>query len=447
VRADHGGTRAEASGAHPARHRAIPSRLDVAHQVATVVLPQDRASVDDAHDRALIEDLEEGVILQDRENRVVTSNPAASRILGWTADLISGRSAREPNWPVTREDGSPLPIDELPAVVALRTAKPQGAQVLRVQRPDASYVWLSVTTRPVFDEGLSHPTSVVVSFVDITQRRENEARRRATEAALRARERDAERLRTENERAVLVARLFEAERLESLGRLARGIAHDFRNLLGVILNHSAVAANQLSPSSAVAADVDRIRLAAERGVEVVNRLLTFNAQSPHAAETFDVREALDLVVGLVRGPLAPATIRWDRAEPAGLVTIQRAQLEQAVLNLLLNARDAVAGAGCITIEVTRTSEPSSPSGAWIRVSVHDDGVGMAPDVRARAFEPGFTTKPDGSGVGLATVEREVRAAGGHVALESEPGHGTTVHIVLPAATPAAAAWGGPPAPR
>ncbi len=402
-----------------------------------MVLPQDRAPVDDAHYHALLEDLEEGVIFQDHTNRVVTSNPAASRILGWSADLIAGRSPLEPNWPVAREDGTPLPDDELPAVVALRTAKPHGAQVLRVQRPDASYVWVSVTARPVFDADLPYPSGVVVSLVDVTQRRESEAWRRAAEAALRERERDAERLRAQHERDVLMARLAEAERLESLGRLARGIAHDFRNLLGVILNHAAVAADQLSPSSPVAADVDRIRLAAERGVDVVNHLLSFSTGSPQPAETFDVRDALDLVVRLVRGPFAPATIRWERAGPTGLVTANRAQLEQAVLNLLVNARDALAGTGCITITVTRSSDATSPSGASITVSVHDNGPGMAPDIRARAFEQGFTTKPDGSGVGLATVDRDVRAAGGHIALESEPGHGTTVHVVLPAATPPA----------
>ena len=410
-----------------------------------MVLPQDRAPDDDAHYEALLEDLEEGVIFQDRANRVVTTNPAASRILGWSSDLISGRSPLDPEWqwPIANEDGSPLPDDERPAVVALRTAKPQAPRVLRVVRGDGSHVWVSVTARPVFDDTLPFPSGVVVSFVDITQRRESEAWHRATEAALRERERDAEQLRAQHERAVLVARLAEAERLESLGRLARGVAHDFRNLLGVVLNHATVAAGQLGPASPVSGDLERIRIAAERGVDVVNGLLESSTRPADARETFDVRDALELVVGLVRGVIAPATIRWEPTGPPCLVTADRAQLEQAVLNLLLNARDALTGPGCITLDARRgdAAAPASPS---ITVSVHDDGAGMAPAVLARALEPGFTTKYAGSGVGLATVDRAITAAGGHLALESEPGRGTTVRIVLPRAPDPAHGPGAPP---
>jgi len=397
-------------------------------QVDAVDGSEPPAPVDETHARLLLEDLEEGVIVQDRANRVITVNPAASRILGWPSDLIAGRGPLEPQWrwPVTREDGSPLPDGERPAVVALLTGEPQVASNLRVERGDGSFVWVSVTARPVFEAGDAQPSGVVVSFVDITQQR-------VIEATLRERERDAERLRAQHERVELVARLAEAERLESLGRLARGIAHDFKNLLGVILNHAAALTDRVAPDPTAGVDVDRIRQAAESGVEVVNWLLSASDRRTDVVETFDVDDAVDLVVGLLRGPFAPVSICWARSEQPAPVTAEQVPFEQAVLNLLLNARDALGGRGTITVDVARRDDPASPSGAWVTVDVRDDGPGMPIEVVDRAFESGFTTKPAGLGIGLASVEQTVTDAGGHVTLDSHLGAGTTVRVVLPAA--------------
>ena len=232
-----------------------------------------------------------------------------------------------------------------------------------------------------------------------------------------------------------MARLAEAERLEGLGRLARGVAHDFRNLLGVILNHAAVAADHAT-ASPVEADLERIRLAGERGVEVVNQLLAFStvrADRPERPSTCATRSIWWSAWSAGRWP--PATIYWARPDGPCPVTADRVQLEQAVLNLVLNARDRVArhrlhhprggpqpGPGQpATGSVAHAARPRRRGrdgerrrGAGVRARVHHQGSRVG--ARARHGRAGGPRRP------------AVR-----VTLGPAPGGGTTVEVVLPAA--------------
>jgi PAS domain S-box-containing protein len=237
---------------------------------------------------------------------------------------------------------------------------------------------------------------------------------------------------------LLEDRLRQSERLESLGKLAGGIAHDFNNILGVILNYSILAGKQVTEPRAVA-DIGEIRAAAERGAGLTRQLLTFARRIETVSEPLDVNGVVRSIASMLSRTLgAHLDLRLELAERPLVTVIDRHQLEQIILNLVINARDAMPHGGQLTI---RTAEapfdaivdinlPSSVP--MVTLQVIDTGHGMPPDVVARAFEPFFTTKPhgEGTGLGLATVYGVVRRYLGDVSIDTSEGFGTTVTVTL-----------------
>jgi two-component system cell cycle sensor histidine kinase/response regulator CckA len=249
-----------------------------------------------------------------------------------------------------------------------------------------------------------------------------------------------ERTRSEKLRAELEQRLAQAQRLESVGQLAGGVAHDFNNLLSVILTCVGFAERALPEDSPVRDDVEEIGRAAERAAALTRQLLMFSRREVSKKERLDVGELVrDLERLLTRTLSERIALRIMCESSLPPVLADRAQLEQVLVNLAVNARDAMPEGGTLAISV-RGGEDG------VVVTVVDDGAGMAADVADRAFEPFFTTKEpgQGTGLGLATVHGIVTDSGGSVRLDSAPGEGTTVTVTLPAA-PAGAA-GAEPAP-
>jgi PAS domain S-box-containing protein len=236
------------------------------------------------------------------------------------------------------------------------------------------------------------------------------------------------------ERARLRRQRAEAERLESLGRLAGGIAHDFTNALCVIGNSAAFLAEDLPADHPGRADVDRILDATRRSAALTNQLLVFARRAPERAEVVDV---VALVVGLddlIRRTVGEdVELAYEFGAASAPVTIDSGRFEQALVNLAANARAAMPVGGRLRVR-------TEVVGARVRIEVSDTGLGMTAEVAGQAFEPFFTTRPDaGTGLGLALVHGVVRGAGGEVELASEPGRGTRVTIHLPLAAGAAAA--------
>jgi signal transduction histidine kinase len=223
----------------------------------------------------------------------------------------------------------------------------------------------------------------------------------------------------------------QARRLESLGLLAGGIAHDFNNLLGVILNYSALLAHRVD-GPGDQEDLAEIRSAAERAAALTQQLLTFASRDLARPRPIDLNEVVRAVAPTLERALGPTTdLALDLAGEPLVALADRGQLEQVLVNLVVNAVEAMPEGGLVTVAT------GSGAGAEVVLTVHDQGTGMAPDVAARAFEPFFSTKPAGAGagLGLATVYGIVRRAGGEVAIGSEVGTGSTVTVRLPAASP------------
>jgi PAS domain S-box-containing protein len=234
--------------------------------------------------------------------------------------------------------------------------------------------------------------------------------------------------------------LRQALKMEAVGRLTGGVAHDFNNLLGIIVGNLDLVGLDLADRPAERTLIDRAIGAAERGASLTQRLLAFSRKQTLLPRLTDVnRLVLDMSDMLVRMlgesiEVAPSLCR----EPC-YVRIDTNQLESALLNLAVNARDAMPDGGRLTIAtMTMAAEdaarfPELAPGNYVMISVSDTGTGMAPDVSARAFEPFFTTKEvgKGSGLGLSMVFGFVKQSGGHVEIESEPAYGTTVRLYLP----------------
>ena len=246
------------------------------------------------------------------------------------------------------------------------------------------------------------------------------------------------------ERRELDERLRQSQRLEAIGQLTGGIAHDFNNLLTVILGNSELLLEHLEARPQARQLAEMTGEAAARGAALTNRLLAFARRQPLAPRPLDVNRLISGMDGLLRRTLTEE-IEVELVRGGGLwvAEVDSAQLESALLNLAINARDAMPDGGRLTIETANASLDDSYAaahldvspGQYVMISVSDSGSGMPAEVAARAFDPFFTTKAigKGSGLGLSMVYGFVRQSGGHIKIYSETGEGTTVRLYLPRA--------------
>jgi two-component system cell cycle sensor histidine kinase/response regulator CckA len=222
------------------------------------------------------------------------------------------------------------------------------------------------------------------------------------------------------------------QRMEAIGRLAGGVAHDFNNLLTVIIGYSDLLADRLGSDHQFYDDVDAIREAGRRAAAFTEQLLTISGRRVAETATVDlaatVRAIEPVLQRLVGGDV---TLRVDLTPDTGWIKIDQSQFEQVILNLVVNARDAMPDGGILRMATGSTTD--SDGRTWSQLIVEDGGVGMDEATLERCFEPFFTTKDrgKGTGLGLATVYRVVDEAGGVVSVESTPGVGTTVKVTLP----------------
>jgi len=244
------------------------------------------------------------------------------------------------------------------------------------------------------------------------------------------------------EKTLLEERLRQAQKMESVGQLTGGIAHDFNNLLTIILGASEMLDEELRDLPQIQGLAKMAMEAAERGAELTRRLLVFSRKQPLETKVIDAARAIQAIEVLLRRTF-PENIDIEIVRAGGLWKIETdpAQLEAAVLNLSVNARDAMPEGGSLTIEVANAvldrnyvnTEPDIEAGQYVVIMVTDTGQGMTPEVMSRVFEPFFTTKETGkgTGLGLSMVFGFIKQSGGHVRVYSEPGEGTSFKLYFP----------------
>jgi signal transduction histidine kinase len=247
------------------------------------------------------------------------------------------------------------------------------------------------------------------------------------------------------ERERVESTLRQMQRLEAIGQLTSGVAHDFNNLLTVIIGNIGFLERGLAAigvDGKISQRLANMRMAAERGAKLTDQLLSFSRRQRLEPRALNVTEAVVKMRGLLQSTLGGSIqIETDLHEDLWLALADPTQLELAVLNLAINARDAMAGVGRLTIQTTgvvvgpplRPEEPAA--GEYVMLSVSDNGTGMTEDVKSKAFEPFFTTKGPGkgSGLGLSQILGFVKQSGGGVRIDSRIGEGTSIHIFLPRA--------------
>jgi PAS domain S-box-containing protein len=369
--------------------------------------------------RSVVAVLADGVILQDRDGVIRAANASAERILGLTADQILGRTSLDPRWRAIKEDGSPFPGDCHPGMVTLATGKPLRDVIMGVRKPDGATSWISVNSQPMFRPGETKCHAVVTSFTEITDKRRVEAEMR------------------------------QSHKLQSVGTLAGGIAHELNNLLVPIIGLTELTIDTLPERGKSRTNLNNVLAAAERARLLVQNILAFSRRDTPNRQLVKIEPLIDEVMAMVR-PVLPTTIdirqRIERNTPD--IPADAALIHQVLINLMSNAAAAmglkgglleVTASGVDLTEVFCQTREGVVPGRYARIRVSDTGHGMDEETQRRIFEPFFTTKKtgDGTGMGLSVVHGIVSAHAGAIEVESKIGRGTAFTVYFPAFDPRA----------
>ncbi|MGE0099515.1 MAG: ATP-binding protein [Hydrogenophaga sp.] len=382
----------------------------------------------EADSRALIDNLSAGVLVFRPDHTLATINNAARCFLGWS-EGGSNTTLYEPNaanWNLLREDGQPMRRHDLPFERVLATGQPVHSVIVGVPVGQAEEVrWALCNAYPENSPqgALRH---VVLTFIDVTSLREVQAQQK----------------RLQNQ-------LAQSQKMEALGTLAGGVAHDFNNILAAILGNADLARQDLTPEAPARESLHEISTAARRGRELVRQILAFSRQQPAERTVVNMGDIVAESCALLRAAMPPhAQLLHDCHPQTPAILGDSTQLGQVLINLGTNAVHALQGqAGRVECHVDRIprGDPRLPADVAktcdeagadaLRVRVSDTGCGMSEAVSSRIFEPFFTTKAvgKGTGLGLPVVLGIVQVHGGGIEVQSQPGQGTTFTLYFPGA--------------
>jgi two-component system, cell cycle sensor histidine kinase and response regulator CckA len=368
----------------------------------------------EARVRAVFDQSALGMLLVDKDGRWLEGNAAFRRLLGYDNAELSGLNVFDITHPADREAGRRL-LDDLFA------GRNDGYEVeKRYIAKGGREIWVRVHVSPV-RESPGQPQIAVGTVEDLS------------------------------EHEILEEQLRQASKMEALGRLAGGVAHDFNNLLTVVNGYADLLVMSLDGDER-AADAIEIRRAGSRAAELTAQLLAFGRRSKRALEAVDLNGRVEAMVPMLRRLLGEdIEFRVTLDQTLGAVEADPSQLDQLVMNLVVNGRDAMPGGGSLALATSRVASAGivgrGPESGWARLEIADSGVGIEPDVLEHIFEPFFTTKRQGqgTGLGLATVYGIVQQMSGHIRVESTVGLGSRFIVELPLCEDPSPLSGGRPA--
>ncbi|HVY47492.1 MAG TPA: ATP-binding protein, partial [Minicystis sp.] len=375
------------------------ARLDDERRAEQRELERGAEALRDANERlaALISASPLAIYSVDAEGRVTSWNPAAERIFGWSTDEALGTVL-----PFVQEDK----LDEF---ASLRGRMLEGESFTNLAlvrtRRDGRRIELSVSTAPLHD-ARGQTNAIMAVAADVTAQR------------------------------LVEEQLRQSQKLEALGRLAGGVAHDFNNLLAVVSSYAGLLRGTLAPGDPRVQHVEQIRGAAERAARLTRQLLAFGRKQVLQPVRLDVNATVSSMVQLVQRVIGEdVRLTLDLAPRVAPVLADPTQLEQVLLNLCLNARDAMPDGGDMVISTREEAAEGVLGRPAVVLAVSDTGHGMDEGTRERVFEPFFTTKEHGrgTGLGLATVYGIVQQSGGMIRVDTAPGRGSTFYVHLPQA--------------
>jgi PAS domain S-box-containing protein len=410
----------EAVGSYPCDERSAGCLLVNARDITERKQVERALRASEELNCRIVEAVPGGIAHISREGRILHANAEAQRILGLSYDALTQRFLGDFAALTIWEDGSPCAVEDYPVTKCLATCEPQPGATIGVRRPDGTIAWAVFSAIPLFDPITDEAMGAVVTFLDITERKHAEA-----------------------ERQRLQAQLHQMQKMDAVGTLTGGIAHEFNNSLAAILGFTELAMSQVSFAGAVPQYLQHIYSAGIRAKELVQQMLTFSQPQDHEREPLRVSQIIQEALEHLRAMLPAAIeLRQQIAPEAGLVVANTNQIHQVLIHLCANAAYAMREmGGVLEIRVSNIElhaacaayQPNLPPGAYVRVMVRDTGVGMPADTVERIFEPFFTTKGigEGTGLGMAIVHGIVISHGGGVTVDSTPGKGTIVSIYLP----------------
>jgi two-component system, cell cycle sensor histidine kinase and response regulator CckA len=373
----------------------------------------ERKRAEAAHERLIraVEQTRDMVMISDPQGFIEYVNPAFVATMGYSPEEAVGQLPRS-----LLGDGRAGAIDD-EVTNWVRERRPWSGRILN-RCKDGTLLTIDATVSPITDA-----SGRTVNYLSVS--------RDITES-----------LKAAAEKAKLQDQLLQAQKLESVGRLAGGVAHDFNNMLGVILGHTEMALERLAPDQPFYSSLMEIHRAAERSADLTKQLLAFARKQTVAPRVLDLNATVEGMLQMLRRLIGEdKDLAWlPDIEPIS-VRMDPSQLDQILANLCVNARDAISDTGKITIETSHVSldedycagHIEAVPGEYVQLIVSDDGCGMDSETLAMLFEPFFTTKAigKGTGLGLATVYGVVTQNRGFINVYSEPGHGTSFKIYLP----------------
>ncbi len=369
--------------------------------------------------RSLLRNLNSGVVVHGSDTRVLLANDAACNLLGLSEDQMRGKEVIDPEWRFVSEDMLDLPLELYPVNQVISTQAPIYNKIIGVRRtnPD-DLAWGIVNGFPVFNE-LHEIEQVVINFIDYTELK-----------------------KTQEEKDKLENQLQQSQKMESIGRLAGGVAHDFNNLLTGITGNVSLGMLDLSPDDPLYETLGEIEKAAKSAAGLTRQLLAFSRKQIISPKVINLNELIENIRKMLERLIGEDIhLRIIPDRNLGRVKVDPGQIEQIIVNLSVNARDAMPDGGKLTIETQNKvldeqyckNRPNVNPGEFVMLAISDNGVGMDSNTQLKIFDPFYTTKNvgEGTGLGLSTSYGIVKQHNGYIQVYSELGKGTTFKVYFP----------------